>query len=81
MTKQQYLDKLNEDYRLGRISEDKYQTGLAISRAFSDRMSTLEDDENQQTDCSQCSRQCIHRDAFRRLPKRVGGLALCPNLK
>lgn len=32
--------------------------------------------------CPDCTRMdCIHRDAFRRLPKVDGGLELCPNLK
>lgn len=31
--------------------------------------------------CSDCERtECIHRDAYRRLPKIDGGLGLCPNL-
>lgn len=34
------------------------------------------------TFCPECSREnCIHRDAYRRLPKCDGGLGLCPNLK
>lgn len=32
--------------------------------------------------CSECDKKdCIHRDAYRRLPKIDGGLGLCPNLK
>lgn len=31
--------------------------------------------------CQNCDRaDCIHRDAYRRLPKIDGGLGLCPNL-
>lgn len=31
--------------------------------------------------CSECKRtDCIHREAFRRLPEIDGGLGLCPNL-
>lgn len=30
-------------------------------------------------DCRNCTRpDCIHRDAFRRLPREEGGLGLCP---
>lgn len=30
-------------------------------------------------DCPTCTRpDCIHRDAYRRLPRNVGGLDLCP---
>lgn len=36
----------------------------------------------QQCDCSICKREnCIHREAYRRMPKEVGGLGECPNLK
>lgn len=32
--------------------------------------------------CHSCEKEgCIHRDAYRRLPKIDGGLGLCPNLK
>ena len=32
--------------------------------------------------CPKCERDdCIHRNAFRRVPKIDGGLGLCPNLK
>ena len=32
--------------------------------------------------CSECDKaDCIHRDAYRRLPEIDGGLGLCPNLK
>ena len=32
--------------------------------------------------CSECDREnCIHREAFRRMPVEVGGLGLCPTLK
>ncbi len=34
---------------------------------------------NNNYDCSDCARQgCIHRNAFRRLPKSKGGSGLCP---
>ncbi len=33
-------------------------------------------------DCTQCEREnCIHRGAYRRVPKIDGGLGLCPKLK
>lgn len=35
----------------------------------------------QQCDCTECKRECIHREAYRRMPEEVGGLGLCPNLK
>lgn len=32
--------------------------------------------------CPECKNEkCIHRDAFRRMPREIGGLGLCPNLK
>lgn len=32
--------------------------------------------------CPSCNKSdCIHRDAYRRLPKIDGGLSLCPNLQ
>lgn len=32
--------------------------------------------------CGECNKaDCIHRDAYRRLPEIDGGLGLCPNLK
>jgi hypothetical protein len=31
-------------------------------------------------DCSKCNKSCIHKGAFRRLPRPIG-LSLCPNLK
>jgi hypothetical protein len=32
--------------------------------------------------CPHCNRkECIHRDAYRRMPKEVGGLELCPKFK
>lgn len=39
-------------------------------------------EQYQKCDCSQCKREnCVHRDAYRRLPKIDGGLGLCPNLE
>lgn len=33
-------------------------------------------------DCTICNKKhCVHRDAFRRMPRIDGGLGLCPNLK
>lgn len=38
-------------------------------------------EEFQKCDCSKCNKEnCIHREAFRRVPKVDGGLSLCPNL-
>ena len=31
-------------------------------------------------DCSKCEHKCIHANAFRRLPREVGGLGLCKKL-
>lgn len=37
--------------------------------------------EFQKCNCSNCNKEdCIHRGAFRRVPRIDGGLALCPNL-
>lgn len=39
-------------------------------------------EEYKKFDCTQCNREnCIHRNAFRRVPEIDGGLGLCPNLK
>ena len=39
-------------------------------------------DEFLKCDCAKCNdEKCIHRGAFRRVPKIDGGLALCPNLR
>lgn len=39
-------------------------------------------EEYQKCDCTQCNKEnCIHREAFRRVPVIDGGLGLCPNLK
>lgn len=39
-------------------------------------------EEYQKCDCTQCDKKdCIHRNAFRRVPVIDGGLGLCPNLK
>ena len=39
-------------------------------------------EQYQKCDCTECDKEnCIHRDAYRRLPKIDGGLGLCPNLK
>lgn len=32
-------------------------------------------------DCSECERNCAHRNTFRRYPESMGGLGLCPNLR
>lgn len=32
--------------------------------------------------CHECEKEnCIHRNAYRRLPEAIGGLGLCPKLK
>jgi len=39
-------------------------------------------EEYQKYDCTRCdNKDCIHRNAYRRVPRIDGGLALCPNLK
>lgn len=39
-------------------------------------------DTSHLTNCSDCKNtECIHRQAYRRLPTSVGGLGLCPNLQ
>ena len=38
-------------------------------------------EEYQKCNCTQCSnKDCIHRNAYRRVPRIDGGLGLCPNL-
>lgn len=39
-------------------------------------------DEFNKCDCPNCNKKdCMHRDAYRRVPRIDGGLGLCPNLK
>ena len=39
-------------------------------------------EEYQKCDCTHCGKKdCIHREAHRRIPRIDGGLGLCPNLK
>lgn len=38
-------------------------------------------EEFQKCDCKHCNKDCVHREAFRRVPVIDGGLGLCPNLK
>lgn len=39
-------------------------------------------EEFQKCDCTQCdNKDCVHHNAFRRVPVIDGGLGLCPNLK
>ena len=39
-------------------------------------------EEYQKCDCTQCdNKDCIHRNAYRRVPRIDDGLGLCPNLK
>lgn len=39
-------------------------------------------EEYKKCDCTECSNtDCIHRNAYRRMPEIDGGLGLCPNLK
>ena len=38
-------------------------------------------EEFQKCDCTQCDKKdCVHREAYRRVPRIDGGLGLCPNL-
>ena len=39
-------------------------------------------EEFQKCDCTHCdNKDCVHRNAFRRVPVIDGGLGLCPNLE
>lgn len=39
-------------------------------------------EEYKKCDCTECNNtDCIHRNAYRRMPEIDGGLGLCPNLK
>lgn len=39
-------------------------------------------EEYQKCDCTECKREnCLHRNAYRRVPVIDGGLGLCPKLK
>lgn len=38
-------------------------------------------EEYQKCDCTKCdNKNCVHRDAYRRVPEIDGGLGLCPKL-
>ena len=38
-------------------------------------------EEYQECDCTKCkNKDCVHRGAYRRVPRIDGGLGLCPNL-
>ena len=38
-------------------------------------------EEFQKCDCTRCDKKdCVHRGAYRRMPRIDGGLGLCPNL-
>lgn len=39
-------------------------------------------EQYQKCDCTECKKEdCIHRNAYRRVPEIDGGLGLCPNLR
>ena len=49
---------------------------------FAEKNYKMSYEEYKKCCCSECDKKdCIHRDAYRRLPKIDGGLGLCPNLK
>ncbi len=59
--------------------EEKIMTREQFENNTSWKMSY---EEYKKCDCTQCDkRDCIHRDAFRRMPRIDGGLGLCPNLE
>lgn len=52
-----------------------YFTDVKSARDF------FEEQERQNANCKYCDKKdCPHRDAYRRLPREVGGLGLCKNL-
>ena len=45
-------------------------------------MKKIYKNEDRKCDCYECEKlHCPHRVAYRRLPRSVGGLGLCPKLK
>lgn len=55
---------------------------MMTKRRFEETAYKMSYEEYKKCYCSECKREnCIHRDAYRRLPKIDGGLNLCPNLK
>lgn len=49
---------------------------------FSETSWKMSYDEYKKCSCSECDKKdCIHRNAYRRMPIIDGGLGLCPNLK
>lgn len=55
---------------------------ISKERFESDTNWNMSYEEYKKCYCPDCSREnCIHREAFRRVPKIDGGLGLCPNLQ
>lgn len=51
-------------------------------KSFEETLYKMSYDEYRACYCPSCCRSnCIHRDAYRRVPKIDSGLGLCPNLK
>lgn len=60
-----------------------YQKGIKMTREEFEKKTgwRMSYEEFLRCDCTTCTReQCVHRDAYRRVPKIDGGLGLCPNL-
>ena len=54
------------------ITREYFENNTACKMTF---------EEFQKCNCTQCDKEnCVHRGAFRRVPRIDGGLGLCPNL-
>lgn len=55
---------------------------MITRKEFEDTLWKMSYEEYEKCYCPDCAeKNCIHRDAYRRLPKIDGGLGLCPKLK
>ena len=55
------------------MTKERFENGTSYKMSY---------EEYKKCCCSECDREnCIHRDAYRRLPEIDGGLGLCPRLK
>ena len=55
---------------------------MMTEERFKDTNYKMSYEEYKKCCCSECDKaDCIHRNAYRRVPEIDGGLGLCPNLK
>ena len=55
---------------------------MMTEERFKETNYKMSHEEYKKCDCTECDQEdCIHRNAYRRVPEIDGGLGLCPNLK